>query len=234
MISTGPAMAFSDACRVTVRGRGGHGSRPEDTIDPVRLACHMVVRLQSVVSREVPPQESVVVTVATFHAGLKENVIPATAEFTINVRNLNADAREEVLAGLRRVILAEAPASGARQPQIEERHQFPLLINDPETTDRGKAALGAAIGPDNILGHPAQMSSEDFGALPDPIGVPGVYWFSGGMPDEVIDGDEPVPSNHSPLLAPIIEPTLTTGVTAAYTAIMSRVGSGNGRDTGGA
>ncbi len=150
------------------------------------------------------------------------------------MRNLNADVREEVLAGLRRVISAEALASGARQPQIEDAQRLRLVISDPETTDRVKAALGAAIDPDDVLDHPAQMSSEDFGALPDAIGVPGVYWFFGGMPDEVIDGDEPVLSNRSPFFAPVLEPTLITGVTTAYTAIMSRVGSGNGRDTGGA
>lgn len=173
------------------------------------------------------------VTVATFHAGFKENILRATAEFTINVRTMNADVREEVLAGLRRVISAEALASGARRPQIEHTQRL-RLVSDPEATDRVKAALGAAIDPDDVLEHPAQMSSEDFCALPGAIGVPGVYWGLDDMPDEVIDGDEPVLSNRSPFFVPVLEPTLTTGVTTAYTAIMSRVGSGNGRDTGGA
>ena len=222
-ISTGPAMALSDAWRVTVHGRGGHGSRPEDTVDPVLLAAHMVVRVQSVVSREVPAQKSAVVTVATFHAGLKENIIPASAEFTLNVRNLDADVRDRVLAALRRVILAEAQASGAPEPQIEHLYHFPLLVNDPAETELVTKALGAAIGAENVLERPAQMGSEDFGSLPDAIGVPGVYWFFGGMPDEVVDGEGMVPVNHSPFFAPVLEPTLSTGVTAAYTAIMSRV-----------
>ncbi len=227
-ISTGPAMAMADSWRVTVHGRGGHGSRPEDTIDPVVLACHMVVRIQSIVAREVPPLKSAVVTVGSFHAGLKENIIPATAVFTLNVRNLDPEVRERVLAALRRVIAAEAQASGAPEPEIEELYTFPLLYNEPEATEQIKAALAAALGPEKVRDTPAQMGSEDFGHLPGAIGVPSVYWFFGGMPDEVVDGDQPVPSNHSPFFAPVIEPTLSTAVTAAYAAIMSRVGTQRG------
>ncbi|MFI7583434.1 amidohydrolase [Kocuria sp. M1N1S27] len=223
-ISTGPAMAMADSWRVTVHGRGGHGSRPEDTIDPVVLAAHMVVRMQSIVSREIPAQQAAVITIATFHAGLKENIIPPTAVFTVNVRNLDPEVREKVLAALRRVIRAEADASGAPAPEIEELYTFPLLVNDPEETAALKQALGAALGEENVLDRPAQMGSEDFGHLPDAIGVPGVYWFFGGTPDDVLAGDQPVPTNHSPFFAPVMEPTLTTGVTAATTAILSRVG----------
>lgn len=227
-VSTGPAMAMADSWRVTVHGRGGHGSRPEETIDPVLLAAHMVVRIQSIVSREVHPQNSVVVTIASFHAGVKENIIPGKAEFTVNVRNLDVGVREKVLAALRRVIAAEARASGAPEPEILEMYTFPLLFNDPEATEALKTALAAVLGKDKIIDRPAQMGSEDFGHLPDAIGVPGVYWFFGGMPHELVNGDIPVPSNHSAFFAPVIEPTLTTGVTAAFTAIMSRVGTQRG------
>ena len=223
-ISTGPAMAMADSWRVTVHGRGGHGSRPEDTIDPVVLTAHMVVRMQSIVSREIPAQQAAVITIATFHAGLKENIIPPTAVFTVNVRNLDREVREKVLAALRRVIRAEADASGAPEPAIEELYTFPLLVNDPEETAALRQALGSVLGEGNVLDRPAQMGSEDFGHLPEAIGVPGVYWFFGGTPDDVLDGGKPVPPNHSPFFAPVLEPTLTTGVTAAVTAILSRVG----------
>jgi amidohydrolase len=223
-VRSGSAMAMADSWKVTVRGRGGHGSQPDQTIDPVVLGAHMVVRIQGILSREVNPQHSAVVTVATFHAGLKENIIPATAEFTVNVRNLDADVRAQVLAALRRVILAEAQASGAPEPTIEELYTFPLLYNDPDATERVTDALRDALGADKVEEAARRMGSEDFGHLPEAIGVPGVYWFIGGMPDEVVDGDEPMPSNHSPHFAPVLEPTLTTGITAAYTAIMSRVG----------
>lgn len=224
-LTSGPAMAMADSWKVTVHGRGGHGSRPEDTIDPVVLAAHMVVRIQSIVSREIPAQQAAVVTIASFHAGLKENIIPAVAEFTVNVRNLDADVREQVLAALRRVIRGEAVTSGAPEPRIDELYTFPLLVNDPGETDFLRTVLGAALGEENVLDRPAQMGSEDFGHLPDALGVPGVYWFFGGMSDEAVDGDAPVPTNHSPFFAPVVEPTLSTGVTAATSAILSRVGT---------
>ncbi|MGY1634112.1 amidohydrolase [Geodermatophilus sp. SYSU D01186] len=223
-VAGGPAMAMADSWQVTVHGRGGHGSRPEDTIDPVVLAAHMVVRIQSIVSREVPPLTPVVVTIGSFHAGLKENIIPATAVFTVNVRTLDTDIRERVLAALRRVIAAEAQASGAPEPEVEELYTFPLLRNDPEATGRVTDALTQVFGAGRVSDTPPLLGSEDFGHLPEAIGVPGVYWFIGGMPDEVVDGDDPVPTNHSPFFAPVIEPTLTTGVTAAHTAITAYLG----------
>lgn len=222
-LTSGPAMAMADALEVTVRGRGGHASRPADTIDPVLLAAHMVVRLQGVVSREVPAQEAAVVSVATFHAGLKENIIPAEAVFTINVRSLDQKVRERVLAAIRRVLSAEAAASGAPEPEVRELYTFPLLTNDPDETARVTEVLRAALGADRVEPRPAQMGSEDFGALPDAIGIPGVYWFFGGTPQEVIDAPEPTPANHSPLFAPVLEPTLSTAVTAAYEVIRSRL-----------
>ncbi|KIH99521.1 amidohydrolase [Streptomonospora alba] len=222
-ISSGAAMSMADSWKVTVHGRGGHGSRPEVTIDPVVLAAHMVVRIQSVVSREVPAQQAAVVTVGSFHAGVKENIIPDRAEFTINVRNLDADVRDRLLAALRRVFDGEAAASGAPRPEITELYTFPLLVNAPEETAALTAVLRDALDADRVVDRPAKMGSEDFGVLPGAIGVPGVYWFFGGMPDEVVDSGEPVPANHSPQFGPVLEPTLTTGVTAAYAAIMSRV-----------
>lgn len=224
-VATGPAMAMADAWKVTVRGRGGHGSQPHTTIDPVVLAAHMVVRLQTVASREVPPQQAAVVTVASFHAGLKENIIPSEAVFTINVRSLDAEVREKVLESVRRIIKAEAQASGALEPLVEEAYRFPLTDNDEEATSALVASFREVLGEDAVTASDPVMGSEDFGTLAAALGVPAVYWFFGGLPPEVVDGDDPVPSNHSPRFAPVIEPTLSTGVTAAWTAVMSRVGS---------
>lgn len=222
-MTSGPAMAAADSFEVVVHGRGGHGSRPEGTIDPVLLGAHMVVRLQGLVSREKAAQDPAVLTVATFHAGLKENIIPAEARFTINVRTLDPAVRERVLDGIRRVVRAEAMASAAPEPEIHELNSFPLMVNDPEETARVSALLGEVLGADQVSDRPAQMGSEDFGALPDAIGVPGVYWFFGGMPQEVLDREEPTPSNHSPHFAPVPEPTLQTGVVAAYSVLRARL-----------
>lgn len=223
-LSTGSAMAMADAWEVLVRGRGGHGSRPEDSIDPIVLAAHMVVRLQSLVSREIAAQDAAVVTVGSFHAGLKENIIPSEAVFTINVRSLDQGVRDYVLAGIRRVLSAEAMASGAPEPEIRELYVFPPVHNDPDETVRVMDVLTGVLGVDRVSGRPPQMGSEDFGALPAAIDVPSVYWFFGGTPQEVIESDEPTPANHSPLFAPVLEPTLTTAVVAAYEVMRSRLG----------
>ncbi|MGB3828275.1 MAG: amidohydrolase [Ornithinimicrobium sp.] len=222
-ITPGPAMAMADAWRVTVHGRGGHGSRPEGTIDPVVLTAYMIVRIQSIVAREIAAQSAAVITVATVKAGLKENIVPATAEFTINVRNLDLDVRDSVLAALRRVIRAEADASGAPEPEIEELYTFPLLVNDEDLSAEAVAVIGTEIGADKVSLIPPSMGSEDFGHLPQAIDVPGVYWFFGGHPAELLDSGEPVPFNHSPFFAPVIEPTLSVGVRAAYAMLRHRL-----------
>lgn len=224
-LTSGTAMAMADSWEVTVHGVGGHASRPADTVDPVLLAAHMVVRLQGVVAREVQAQDAAVVSVATFHAGLKENIIPSEAVFTINVRTLDQTVRGRVLAALRRVLSAEAAASGAPEPEVRELYTFPLLTNDPRETERVTGVLREALGADAVATRPAQMGSEDFGALPDALGIPGVYWFFGGLSPEVRGSDEPTPANHSPRFAPALEPTLTTAVTAAYSVLRSRLPS---------
>lgn len=222
-VTPGAAMAIADSWRVTVHGRGGHGSRPEGTIDPIVLTAHMIVRIQSIVSREVAAQSAAVVTVATVKGGLKENIIPASAEFTVNIRNLDDSVRDAVLASLRRVILAEAEASGAPEPTIEELYTFPLLTNDEDLTAEALEVIGAELGSENVGTVPPSMGSEDFGHLPQAIGVPGVYWFFGGHPAELLDSGAPVPFNHSPFFAPVLEPTLSTGVRAAYVMLRHRL-----------
>lgn len=223
-ISIGNAMAMADSLKVTVFGRQSHGSQPQVAIDPIVLGAQMVLRLQTIVSREIHPLKAAVVTVGTFHAGLKENIIPATAEFTLNIRTLEPEVRAQVLAAVRRIILAEAQASGAPQPEITELYTFPRNYNEPADTEGIIAALQAALGEDKVSLVEPMMGSEDFGAFAEAIGVPSVYWMFGGMSREVLDSGEPVPMNHSPFFAPVIEPTLSTGVRAALAAILSKLG----------
>ncbi|MGB5934952.1 MAG: amidohydrolase, partial [Ornithinimicrobium sp.] len=124
---------------------------------------------------------------------------------------------------LRRVIFAEAQASAAPAPTIEELYTFPLLVNDEELTAEALGVLGVELGGDKVGTVPPSMGSEDFGHLPQAIDVPGVYWFFGGTADELVDSDDPVPFNHSPYFAPVIEPTLSTGVRAAYAMLRHRL-----------
>ena len=114
-------------------------------------------------------------------------------------------------------------ASAAPEPEIERLYHFPLLHNDEEETDKAMEVLRGALGEDNVTLKPPVMGSEDFGLLPDAIGVPGVYWFFGGMSQETVDSEEPTPSNHSPFFGPVMEPTLSTGTAAAYEVLMARL-----------
>lgn len=220
-ITRGTAMAMADSLKVTVHGEQTHGSQPENGLDPIVTASAMVTRLQTIVSRELGALESAVVTVGTFHAGLKENIIPETAEFTVNIRSLTPEVRERVLASVHRIIAAEAQAAGAPEPSIEKLYDFPVNFNDPEVTERVITALRAALGDDEVAEVPPLLGSEDFGWLGESIGVPTVFWFFGGY--ERTEGDS-VPTNHSPLFAPVIEPTLSTGTTAVIAGILEWVG----------
>lgn len=222
--TVGDAMALADSWRVTVHGRGAHASQPQDSTDPVLLGANMITRIQGIVSREIDPRQAAVVTVATFQAGLKENIIPASAEFTLNVRTLNPQTREQVLSALRRIIHGEAITSGAPEPTIEEISSFPRNYNAPEQTASVVEAFKSALGDENVTEIPPLMGSEDFGALGAAIGVPSVFWMFGGFDQATIEGEDGAPSNHSPHFAPVVEPTLSTGVTAALAAILSRLG----------
>ncbi|MFE7629497.1 amidohydrolase [Kocuria sp. NPDC057446] len=222
--SAGDTMAMADSWRVTVHGKGAHASQPQDATDPIVLGAHMITRIQTIVSREIDARRAAVVTVATFHGGLKENIIPASAEFTVNVRTFDPAVRDHVLGALRRIVSAEAAASGAPEPAVEELSTFPRNYNDPEATTALVARFREVLGEDSVVEIEPLMGSEDFGALGAAIGVPSVFWMFGGHDAATLEGEGPVPVNHSPFFAPAIEPTLSTGVRAALTAILSRVG----------
>ncbi|MCF3139668.1 amidohydrolase [Paenarthrobacter sp. AR 02] len=222
-ISSGPVAAMADSLRVTVHGQQSHGSQPQDSIDPIVMAAHMVTRLQGIVSRELDPRKSAVVTVGTFHAGLKENIIPASAEFTLNIRTFDEDVRRQVLAAVRRIVTAEAAASGAPGPDVEEMYRFPQCFNDPDAVPPVMEALRLALGAESVEITPPMMGSEDFGHLGTAIGVPSVFWMFGGTP--VAGLERPVPVNHSPFFAPELEGSLAGGVSAAVAVLLSRLGN---------
>ncbi|MWB97317.1 amidohydrolase [Agromyces seonyuensis] len=223
-LNPGNMASLADSWRITVFGKGAHGSQPEQSIDPIVQAAAMVLRLQTIVSRELAPQTPAVVTVGTFHAGLKENIIPETAEFTVNVRTPNEEVREQVLSAIRRIVAAEATASGAREPRIEEISRFPRLYNDPGLTPGVAAALEAEFGAGTVISMPMGMGSEDAGLLGDAIGVPVVFWGFGSMPVSEFAGGMPA-ANHSPFFKPNARSAVITGTRAAYAGILHFVGS---------
>lgn len=221
-VPVGTAMSIADSWRITVRGRGSHGSQPEKSIDPIVTAAAMILRLQTIVSREVGARESAVVTVGTFHAGLKENVIPDEAVFSVNVRSFDPGVRERVLAAIRRIVNAEAHAAAAPDPEIEVISEFPECVNDPEAARKTIEHLGRALGADRAIEAPAHDASEDFGYLGQVIDVPTVFWFLGGASPAELAGEEPVAVNHSPRFAPVAEPTLSSGVAGVTASVFCR------------
>jgi amidohydrolase len=229
---SGPAFAALDSWVVRVFGRGGHGSRPETTVDPIVLAAAIILRLQTVVSREVAAGDMAVITVGSVHAGTRDNIIPDEAVLEVSIRSYTEPVRAKVLDAVRRVIRGEALASGAdREPEITVMPGMPLLRNDPATTTRTNAAFQQWFGADRLLDPGAVTGSEDFGVFGDTIGVPYCYWILGGTEPatylaavEADRVDEDIPSNHSPLFAPVVEPTVGTGVSALVVAALTWLG----------
>lgn len=217
----GPTMSLANSLRITFHGKQAHGSQPEKSLDPIVMASHAVVRLQTVVSRELAPQDSAVVTVGTFNAGLKDNIIPNEATIELNVRTFSPESREQVLSAIERIVRAEAAASGAPEPTIEEISSFPRCVNDADETERVVQALRTELGEDNVLSGPPMMGSEDVGALADAIDVPLVYWFFGGFEGKMED----FPSNHSPKFGPVMESTLEAGHRTALAALLAYIGA---------
>ena len=228
----GPAMAAVDALDVTLFGRGGHGSRPETTIDPVVMAAATVMRLQGVVSREVAAFDPAVVTVGFVSAGTKSNIIPAEAALGISIRSFSDPVRDRVVSAVERIVRAEARASGApREPEFAVTERYPVTVNDPDATERTNNAFRAAFGDDRVFDPGLIAGSEDVGNLATAAGVPLVYWFLGGADPEAYAAaeaagtlDTDIPSNHSPFFAPLPQPTIDVGVRALVLAAREWLG----------
>ena len=225
-LRSGPAFAATDSLRITMYGRGAHASRPEASVDPVVMAAATVLRLQGVVAREVAGTQTVVLTVGALRSGTTANVIPDDAELLINVRTYDDDVRARVLAAITRIVRAEAAASGApREPEIEIFLTAPAVVNDPGAVARTEVALAGVA---TVVDPGLVTGSEDVGLLATAAGAPCVFWLLGGAdPAEFAAATSfadlaaragELPSNHSPLYAPVIEPTLTVGVAALVAA----------------
>jgi amidohydrolase len=227
-VKPGVLMAAADSLRITMHGRGGHGSQPESTVDPILMAATTIVRLQSIVAREIAPADSAVVTVGAMHGGTKENIIPAEATLSVNVRTFDEGVRERVLSSISRIANAEAAASGATvRPEIVNTGGFPLTVNHSDATDRVTGALRDSFGIDKVGPVNPLSGSEDFGLLATASGAQSVFWFLGGTDpgvwaaaDSASTIHRDIPSNHSPQFAPVIHPTLETGVEALIVAAL--------------
>ncbi|SDC92053.1 hippurate hydrolase [Geodermatophilus telluris] len=224
----GPTMSAADSVRVTVHGRGSHGSMPQAAVDPVVVAAAVVLRLQTVVARELAPGEPAVLTVGSVRAGTKSNIIPDTATLLLNTRTYSDATRTAVLDAVRRIVTAECQASGCpREPEFELYDRFPVTDNDPAVTNRVADAFAAHFG-DRAGQLPRLSASEDFGDIPTGLGAPYTYWGFGGIdPDTWRAAEEAgrverdVPVNHHAAFAPVLQPTLDTGTQALVAAALA-------------
>ncbi|MEU4871966.1 amidohydrolase [Streptomyces sp. NPDC021608] len=227
----GLTLSASDDVDVVVHGVGGHGSRPESTVDPVVTAAYVVTRLQSVVAREVAANEAVVVTVGRFHAGTTSNIIPAEARLGVNVRTRDARVRTRVLDAVRRVVEGECAAAGCpRPPDVTVRPGCPTTVNDAQLDREIAAVHGELFGAGTVFDFGQALGSEDFSLLA-PQGVPYDYWYVTSTPapvwetapgEELMEKAAAVPGNHSPLFAPDLS-VLGPGVRTLVSAALSRL-----------
>jgi hippurate hydrolase len=229
----GVITSAADSLEIRMFGRGAHGSMPEASIDPVVMAAATVLRLQTIVSREVAPAQSAVVTIGALQAGTKENVIPDEAVVKLNVRTFDEAVRQRVLDSIERIVEAEAQASGApRPPEITPLDRYQLVRNDPDAAARVRTAFRAHFGEERVVDIPPISASEDFGAFGTRSRTPAVFWTVGGTdPETYREAKEggrlaELPTNHNPRFAPVVHPTLETGVETLLAASSAWLGAG--------
>ena len=224
----GTVLAAADSIRVKVYGRGAHGSIPQSAVDPVVLAAMIVIRLQTIVSREVAPADTVVLTIGSIQGGAKSNVIGDHAVLELNLRTYDEAVRGTVLDAIRRIVIAECQASNSpKEPEFELYDRFPLTVNDDDVTDQVSRAFAGYFG-ERFKTMAAQPASEDFSDIPAALGIPYTYWGIGGVDErqyrEAADAGrvaQEIPVNHSPTFAPVIQPTLDTGTQALVVAALA-------------
>jgi amidohydrolase len=226
----GYTAANVDSVDILVKGVGGHGAVPHSTRDPIVLASRIVMALQTLVSREVDPQDAAVVTVGSFHAGTKHNIIPDEARLQLTVRSYSEATRRLLLDGIARIARGEAIAAGLpedRMPVVstKEDEATPAVLNTEPLTGRLVDIFTRRFGPERVVKLPATMGGEDFSRylLADKSIQSTLFWV-GGVPrakwEEAGGNTAKLPSIHSPFWAPDPEPTLQAGIEAMTTAAL--------------
>lgn len=221
---SGVILSAGDSLKVTLFGRGSHGSQPQTSIDPVIMAASTTMRLQTIVSREIAPLDSAVLTIGSLQAGTKENIIPDEATLKLNIRTYDDTVRDTMLSAIKRICCAECAASNApREPEFTALSRYPLTRNDVEATEAVAQAFEAQFEERCYETKPAG-ASEDFSVFGRAWEVPYVFWFVGGTDPQTYrearqaNRVNAIPSNHSPRFAPVIDPTLKAGLQAMLTA----------------
>jgi amidohydrolase len=222
--TSGFSASNADSINVTVYGVGGHGSAPQETIDPIVIAARTIVSWQTIVSREIDPQDPAVITVGSIHGGTKNNIIPDEVLMQLTVRSYKDDVRKHLLAAIERIADAEAAAAGApKKPLIEVMEGVGAVYNDPQTTTRLADRLRQIMGDSNVVLERPIMASDDFAEYRF-AGVPSVMLELGAVDPEIyaaaMKSGKPLPGPHSPYFAPDREPSLKTGIEVEMAAIL--------------
>ena len=220
-ICPGPFMAAADSFIVTIYGRGGHGSQPQFCVDPIVISSYIIVRLQSIVSHIVAPLDAAVVTCASIHGGSAENVIPEQVELKLNVRTYDPDVRKRILDAVHAIIRSECQSAGAtKDPDIKPYSSLPVTDNDAKLSKTLSTTFTEFFGGNRTETLEKLAGSEDVSNLAKPNLTPYAFWCFGGTDakewDEAKKEDRLglIPRNHSSKFAPVIEPTMATGVQA--------------------
>ena len=227
--NVGAMTSNSDGLEITFKGRGGHGSAPDKTIDPITIAAHFINDVQTVVSREKDPQEFGVLTIGAVQAGTVGNIIPDSAVVRGTIRSYSPAVREKLLSGVRRTANAAAMMAGAPPPDVSLTEGGLAVVNAEAVVTRTVEVFNSAFGPNNVIRVPPSTASEDFSAFVNE-GVPSMFFLVGVYdPKQVAEagkpGGKPLPFNHSPLYAPVPEPTIKTGVKAMSLAVLNVMGA---------
>jgi amidohydrolase len=226
----GYALASSTAVSITIRGVGGHGSKPEATKDPIVVAAQVILSLQTIVSRENSPLDPAVITVGSIHGGTKANIIPEEVKLQLSVRAYKEEVRQRLLASIERITKGIAVAAGIpeeRAPlvKISENEVTPATYNDPDLTQRLAGVFATVFGTENVVRWPPIMGSEDFGqfGLGDHQIPCCIFWVGAVDPAKLAQHQQSglaLPSLHSSLFAPVPEPSIRSAVKAMTSAVL--------------
>lgn len=226
-VKGGPLLAGADSIDVTIKGIGAHGSAPQAGKDPIVLAAEFVLVAQTIVSRQIDPQEPAVLTVGTIHGGTKNNIIPDEVRMGLTLRTYSSAVRDQIIAAIKREVNGLAEGYGIpadRMPVVTVTESVPATWNDDALAARIKAAASAALGTDRVVDAQAVMASEDVGLFRLGGQIPGVmFWLGAADPTKLAESRKtgiPLPGPHSPLFAPDYAPAIPTGVTAMTAVAM--------------
>ena len=233
-VTEGSPFAGADTVDIIIHGVGAHGAHPHAGKDPIVLGSQIVLALQTLVARELPPRWPGVVTVGSFHSGTKHNIISDRAHLQLTVRNTSEATRAKLLDGIKRIAENMGRVAGLPEDKLPEvivsNESVPPTINDAELARQLRAAWQAEMGEERVVHKPSLgMGAEDFPFFTVDPDIRSVYWQIGGTPqadfDRAAAGGEPVPSHHSPLFKIEPEPSVSAGVESTVTALLALMGT---------